>query len=86
MVDLATYSGLFSVALLASTLLPVQSELVLAGLLFAGKQPVWALIAVASVGNVLGSAINWLLGRYIEHFQNRRWFPVKPSALQKAAG
>lgn len=84
--DLATYFGLFSAALLASTLLPAQSEMVLAGLLFAGKQPAWVLIAVATVGNVLGSAINWWLGHYVEHFQNRRWFPIKPSALQKAAG
>ncbi len=86
MVDIATYLGLFSAALLAATLLPAQSELVLAGLLFAGKQPVWLLIAVATVGNVLGSTINWWLGRYIENFQDRRWFPIKPSALQKAAG
>lgn len=86
MADLASYFGLFSSALLAATLLPAQSELVLAGLLYAGKQPAWALIAVASTGNVLGSAINWLLGRYLEHFQNRRWFPIKPAALDKAAG
>lgn len=86
MVDLATYFGLFSAALLAATLLPAQSELVLAGLLLAGKQPVLALITVATVGNVLGSAINWWLGRYLEHFQNRRWFPIKPAALQRAAG
>ena len=86
MVDIATYLGLFFAALLASTLLPAQSELVLAGLLLAAKQPAWALIAVATVGNVLGSAINWWLGRYIEHFQNRRWFPIKPLALHKAAG
>ncbi len=84
MIDLSTYFGLFSAALLAATLLPAQSELVLAGLLIAGKQPVWALIAVATVGNVLGSAINWWLGRYIERLQNRHWFPVKPAALQQA--
>lgn len=86
MVDLATYLGLFSAALLAATLLTAQSELVLAGLLLAGKQPVLALIAVATVGNVLGSAINWWLGRYLEHFQDRRWFPIKPATLQKASG
>lgn len=86
MVDWMTYFGLFSAALLAATLLPAQSELVLAGLLIAGKQPVWALLLVASAGNVLGSSINWVLGRYIEHFRDRRWFPVKPAALQKTEG
>ena len=86
MTDAAAYFGLFSAALLAATLFPAQSELVLAGLLVAGNQPVWALVAVATVGNVLGSAINWGLGRSVERFQNRRWFPVKPEALHKASG
>ena len=84
MTDFAASSGLFSAALLAATLFPAQSELVLAGLLVAGNQPPWALVAVATVGNVLGSVINWGLGRYLEHFQDRRWFPVKRQALHKA--
>ena len=80
------YLGLFSSALIAATLLPAQSELVLAGLLMAGKQSPTALILVATVGNVLGSAINWWLGRYLEHFKGRRWFPFKPPVLDRAAG
>jgi len=84
MATLAVYSGLFFTALIAATILPAQSEAVLAGLLLAGDYPVWALIAVASAGNVLGSAINWLLGRGIEHFRDRRWFPVKREALARA--
>jgi hypothetical protein len=83
---LLAYGGLFSSALIASTLFPAQSELVLAGLLIAGKQPAWLLIVVATVGNVLGSAINWWLGRYLEHFRDRRWFPFKPQALERATG
>lgn len=86
MTDLAACSALFFSALIASTLLPAQSELVLAGLLLAGEQPVWVLVLVATVGNVLGAAINWWLGRYLEHFRDRRWFPFKPSALERAAG
>lgn len=86
MQDLVTYSGLFATALIAATLLPAQSELVLATLLLAGRQPVWALIAAASAGNVLGSTINWLLGRYIEHYRDRSWFPIKPAMLNKATG
>jgi len=27
-----------------------------------------------------------VLGRYIEHFRDRRWFPVKPAALGRAEG
>ena len=86
MSGLAACLGLFSSALIASTLFPAQSELVLAGLLIAGKQPAWLLIVVATVGNVLGSAINWWLGRYLEPFRDRRWFPFKPQALERATG
>jgi len=78
------YLGLFSAAFLAATLLPAQSELVLAGLLVMGDQPAWALIAVATAGNVLGSATNWLIGRYLMHFKDRRWFPAKQTTLDKA--
>lgn len=43
------------------------------------------LLVVASVGNVLGAVINWVLGRGMERFADRRWFPVKPAALQSAS-
>jgi membrane protein YqaA with SNARE-associated domain len=86
MSDLAAYVGLFFTAVLAATLLPVNSEAALVALIVAGDQPLVALIAVASVGNVLGSTINWLLGRGIERFRDRRWFPVKAATLDKAQG
>ncbi len=44
----------------------------------------WLLVSVATAGNVLGSCVNWGLGRYIEHFKKRSWFPVKERALTKA--
>jgi membrane protein YqaA with SNARE-associated domain len=44
----------------------------------------WLLVAVASAGNILGSVINWLLGRGLERFRDRRWFPVKEPELAKA--
>lgn len=84
MPELLTYGGLFAVSTLAATLFPLQSEAVLAGLLLAGREPVWALVLVASVGNVTGSTLNWALGRGIERFRERRWFPVKASALARA--
>lgn len=77
------YLGLFAAAFLAATLLPAQSETVLVGLLLAGYKP-WLLILVASVGNVLGSTLNWWLGRGIARFSDRPWFPVKPEALARA--
>lgn len=80
----ALYTGLFTVAFVAATVFPLQSEAALIALLLNGQQPVWALIAVASVGNVLGSVVNWLLGRGIERFADRRWFPASPAALARA--
>lgn len=44
----------------------------------------WLLVAVASAGNVLGACVNWALGRYIEHFKDRKWFPASPKTLEKA--
>jgi membrane protein YqaA with SNARE-associated domain len=85
MIELSVYSGLFLVALLSASILPLQSEAVLVGLLLSNNYPVWLLLTVASVGNVLGSILNWYLGRYIQHFQQRRWFPVKPKQLEKAS-
>jgi membrane protein YqaA with SNARE-associated domain len=84
MTHFLSYWGLFLAAFIAATLLPAQSELVLSGLLLAGKQPVWALIAVASAGNILGSIVNWLMGRYMHYFSDRGWFPVKRENLVKA--
>jgi membrane protein YqaA with SNARE-associated domain len=83
--DVLVYAGLFGSALLAATLLPLQSEALLAALVAAGAQPAWALVAVASLGNVLGSLVNWLLGRQVERLRDRRWFPASASALDRAA-
>lgn len=78
------YLALFLSAFGAATLLPLQSEAVLAGLLAHGGYSTAMLLAVATVGNVLGSLVNWLLGRYIEHWHDKPWFPVKSAALEKA--
>jgi membrane protein YqaA with SNARE-associated domain len=85
MSDFAAYAGLFVAALVAATLLPMQSEAALVGLLLSGYSP-WLLLLVASAGNVLGSVINWLLGRGIERFRDRRWFPANQAALDRAQG
>ena len=84
MSDLVVYAGLFVTALAAATILPMQSEAALVALLLADTYPPWLLVAVASLGNVLGSAINWLLGRAIERFRDRPWFPAGRDALSRA--
>jgi len=84
MLSLSVYLGLFLSALGAASLLPLQSEGVLVALLLSGAYPVWVLVLVASLGNVLGSLLNWWLGRYIEHYRDKSWFPVSPQRLQQA--
>ena len=81
---LAAYGGLFLAAFAAATILPAQSEAVLAGLLAAGNHAPALLILVAGTGNVLGSVVNWLLGRGIERFRSARWFPVSEKQLDRA--
>ena len=78
------YIGLFLAAFGAATLLPLQSEAVLVGLILSDRYWLWSLLAVATLGNVLGSLVNWWLGRGIERFQDRRWFPVSPKHLEHA--
>lgn len=81
---IAGYLGLFLAAFGAATLLPLQSEAVLVGLLLSGHYSLWLLLGVATLGNVLGSLVNWWLGRWVEHFKGRRWFPVNDRQLDKA--
>jgi membrane protein YqaA with SNARE-associated domain len=57
---------------------------VLAGLYAFDRGNALALWLTASVGNTLGSFVNWLLGRFCLHWQDRRWFPIKPDRLERA--
>ncbi|MFC4168300.1 YqaA family protein [Teichococcus aestuarii] len=84
MTDLAAYGGLFLAALVAATILPAQSEALLVGLLLGGEHPAVLLVLAASLGNVAGSAANWWLGRSLERFKGRRWFPVSAAGLARA--
>ena len=78
------YFLLFLSAFGAATLLPLQSEAVLLGLLVQDKYAVFGLILMASVGNILGSCVNWYLGLRIERFKDRKWFPVSEKNMLKA--
>ncbi len=78
------YLGLFVLALLAATLLPMQSEAGLVALLLTDSYSISGLLLAAIAGNTLGSCINWWLGRSLNRFQTRRWFPVTPAQLLRA--
>jgi|TARA_Y100001933_G_scaffold211279_1_gene216012 membrane protein YqaA with SNARE-associated domain len=77
------YLGLFLISFLAATLLPAYSEVVFAGMLSAGYAPL-ALWAWATAGNTLGAVLNYVLGRFLLHFQDRRWFPFRPGTLERS--
>ena len=68
----------------AATVLPFQSEVVFVGLQVAGRASVPALVIVASVGNTLGAVVNYVMGRGVEQFRTRRWFPVTAAQLARA--
>jgi membrane protein YqaA with SNARE-associated domain len=79
-------TGLFLAALVAATLVPAQSEAVLVALVLAGGHPVALLVAVATVGNVLGSVVNWALGRFLMRFADHPRFPFSPAQVARAQG
>ena len=56
--------GMFVAAVLAGSVFPFSSEVVMMGLLSAGADPVGVLIW-GTVGNVLGSVINYGIGRLL---------------------
>lgn len=77
------YLSLFTTAFLAATLLPAYSEVLLGGLVFQGYSIGW-LWFWATLGNTLGSVVNGVIGRQIDRFKDKRWFPFSTTQLDKA--
>jgi len=75
--------GLFSAALLSSTLLPGGSEALLL-LRLADGGPAVPLVLTATVGNVLGSLLTYLIGRAGHQLLLSRWLRIDASDLQRA--
>jgi membrane protein YqaA with SNARE-associated domain len=71
-----SYISLFVSAFLAATLLPLSSEVFLMTLVLSGKYNLMWLWFWATLGNVTGSMINWILGRYFLQLQNKIGFPL----------
>lgn len=80
---LASLFLLFSAAFLAATVLPFYSEVILFAQLREGGDPL-ILVIVATLGNTLGAVVNWILGRYLLHFQDRKWFYFKADQIERA--
>lgn len=80
MIDLTI---LFFASFLAATIFPAQSEIILASLIISGGHNQYLLLLIATSGNVLGSLVNWVMGHYFMRFQNRKWFPLSVSKIDK---
>ena len=79
------YLSLFSISFLAATILPLSSELTLAGLMATSNYDNIFLLIVASLGNVLGSVVNWILGFYSRKLSKKKWFPFKDEQIEKSS-
>ena len=79
------YLSLFAISFLAATILPFSSELMLASMLSIENYNRTLLIAFSSLGNILGSVFNWVLGFYFIKLQNKKWFPFKEKQISKSS-
>ena len=77
------YLTMFASAFLAATFVPFSSEIAMTAALAAGGAVQWLIVA-ATLGNTLGAVVNWGVGRCIEHFRERRWFPSDARRLRRA--
>ncbi|ASM48372.1 hypothetical protein PESP_a0085 [Pseudoalteromonas espejiana DSM 9414] len=78
------YLTLFISAFISATLLPSSSEVVLITMITQAKANIWLLWCAATLGNVLGSCVNYWLGTQVLRFKNKKWFPVSAKGLEKA--
>jgi membrane protein YqaA with SNARE-associated domain len=69
-------STVFVVAFLSATLLPMGSEPAVFGLVKLDPTLFWPAVLVATVGNTLGGAVSWWMGRgaerAYEHFRHKQ--------------
>ena len=77
------YLTLFMTALAAATILPAYSEILLGGMVTQGYS-LWWIWFWATAGNTAGSVINGVIGRQVDRFKHKRWFPISESQLEKA--
>lgn len=77
------YAGLFIASFLAATILPLSSEVVLGYLLANGYSPALA-VSVATVGNVLGSLLNYAIGAWGSIFLIRKVLRISEEDFSSA--
>jgi len=78
------YISVFFLSFLAATIIPFSSEVGLLSYMAVGKFNNELLLIFASLGNILGSCVNYILGLYIINFKTRSWFPFRYNQILKA--
>ena len=79
------YLSLFGISFLAATILPFSSELSLAGLISSSNFNNSLLLIAASLGNILGSVVNWLMGFYSRNLTSKKWFPFNEMQITRSS-
>ena len=79
-----SYFQLLLFSFLAATILPFSSEILLSSMYMTGSFQTINLLVIASLGNISGSIVNWYLGKKINLYQRRKWFPVSSDRLKKS--
>ena len=77
------YWGMLLAAFLAGSFFPFSSEAVIIGLIASGLDP-WILMIYGTIGNVLGSIVNYGLGRLGKMEWIEKYLHVKKADLDKA--
>ena len=76
------YIGMFLSALLAGSIVPFSSELVMAGLVKLGSSPFLILMA-ATLGNTAGGMTCYYMGYLGRMDRIERWLGVKPEKVER---
>lgn len=84
MLILFSYFQLLLFSFLAATILPFSSEILLSTMYMTGSFQTLNLLVIASLGNISGSIVNWYLGKKINLYQKKKWFPVSSDRLKKS--
>jgi membrane protein YqaA with SNARE-associated domain len=77
------YWGMLIAAFLAGSVLPFSSEAVIIALMAAGLDP-WQLMTYGTIGNVLGSVVNYGVGRMGKMEWIEKYLHVKKKDLDRA--
>ncbi|MGE9551423.1 YqaA family protein [Erwinia amylovora] len=78
-----SYGSMFASSFLSATLLPGSSEVLLAGLLVAGKVSVPGIIFIAAFANTLGGLTNIIIGRWLPLKEQGRWHNTAKAWLHR---